>query len=143
MKITDIITEAANPAQQAAIAVAMKKAGKKPKQGVAEGGTKDRQWSNKDMERLRVATRDFDDIMASDGPDQTKHDLIKKRIQTKPLAGPKGVLPEEQGVAEESKGLWANIHAKRDRIKQGSGEHMRKPGSTGAPTKAALRKATK
>jgi TonB family protein len=68
-------------------------------QGVAEGGEKDRQWSNKDMERLRVATRDFDDIMASDGPDQTKHDLIKKRIQTKPMAGPKGVLPEE-GVAE-------------------------------------------
>lgn len=76
------------------------KLGNKFKKGVAEGGTKDRQWSNKDMERLRVATRDFDDIMASDGPDQTKHDLIKKRIQTKPLAGPKGVLPEEQGVAE-------------------------------------------
>jgi hypothetical protein len=38
MKITDIITEAANPAQQAAIAIAMKKAGKKPKsEGVAEG----------------------------------------------------------------------------------------------------------
>jgi hypothetical protein len=38
MKITDVITEAANPAQQAAIAIAMKKAGKKPKsEGVAEG----------------------------------------------------------------------------------------------------------
>jgi hypothetical protein len=38
MKITDIVTEAANPAQQAAIAISMKKAGKKPKsQGVAEG----------------------------------------------------------------------------------------------------------
>lgn len=33
-------------------------------------------------------------------------------------------------------GLWANIHAKRERIKKGSGEHMRKPGSAGAPTKA-------
>jgi hypothetical protein len=31
MKITDIITEAASPAQQAAIAVSMKKAGKKPR----------------------------------------------------------------------------------------------------------------
>jgi hypothetical protein len=31
MKITEIITEAANPAQQAAIAIAMKKAHKKPK----------------------------------------------------------------------------------------------------------------
>ena len=38
MKITDIITEAATPAQQAAIAISMKKAGKKPKsEGVAEG----------------------------------------------------------------------------------------------------------
>jgi hypothetical protein len=36
MKITDIITEAANSAQQAAKAIAMKKAGKKPKQGMAE-----------------------------------------------------------------------------------------------------------
>ncbi|NDH49057.1 MAG: hypothetical protein EBY41_00650 [Proteobacteria bacterium] len=31
-------------------------------------------------------------------------------------------------------GLWANIHAKRKRIKAGSGERMRKPGSKGAPT---------
>lgn len=37
-------------------------------------------------------------------------------------------------VDEESKGLWANIHAKRERIKSGSGERMRKPGSKGAPT---------
>jgi hypothetical protein len=43
-------------------------------------------------------------------------------------------LVAKQGVAEESKGLWANIHAKQKRIKSGSGEHMRKPGSKGAPT---------
>ena len=30
-------------------------------------------------------------------------------------------------------GLWANIHAKRARIKAGSGEKMRSPGSTGWP----------
>lgn len=35
-------------------------------------------------------------------------------------------------------GLWANIHAKRKRIKAGSGEKMRKPGSEGAPTKQNL-----
>ena len=35
---------------------------------------------------------------------------------------------------EEKKGLWDNIHAKRKRIKGGSGEKMRKPGSVGAPT---------
>jgi hypothetical protein len=31
-------------------------------------------------------------------------------------------------------GLWANIHAKQERIKHGSGERMRKPGSKGAPS---------
>lgn len=31
-------------------------------------------------------------------------------------------------------GLYANIHAKQDRIKHGSGEHMRKPGEKGAPS---------
>lgn len=40
---------------------------------------------------------------------------------------------------EEKRGLWDNIHAKRERIKNGSGEHMRKPGSKGAPTAAALK----
>ena len=33
-------------------------------------------------------------------------------------------------------GLYANIQAKRKRIKAGSGETMRKPGTKGAPTKA-------
>ena len=33
-------------------------------------------------------------------------------------------------------GLYANIHKKKARIKAGSGEKMRKPGSKGAPTKA-------
>jgi len=37
------------------------------------------------------------------------------------------------------KGLWANIHAKRKRIKAGSGERMRKPGEKGAPTAKALK----
>jgi len=40
-------------------------------------------------------------------------------------------------------GLYANIHAKRRRIKAGSGERMRKPGSKGAPTESAFRKSAK
>ena len=40
----------------------------------------------------------------------------------------------QQDMTEESKGLWANIHAKQNRIKHGSGEKMRKPGSKGAPS---------
>ena len=39
----------------------------------------------------------------------------------------------------KNQGLWANIHAKRKRIKAGYGEKMRKPGSKGAPTAKALK----
>ena len=39
-----------------------------------------------------------------------------------------------QSVTEGERGLWDNIHAKRKRIKSGSGERMRKPGSKGAPS---------
>jgi hypothetical protein len=51
-------------------------------------------------------------------------------------------LISKSGLGEElseKRGLWDNIHAKRERIKHGSGEHMRKPGSKGAPTDAALK----
>jgi len=41
------------------------------------------------------------------------------------------------------KGLYANIHAKRERIKAGSGETMRKPGQKGAPTAKAFKDSAK
>ena len=40
-------------------------------------------------------------------------------------------------------GLYANIHAKRKRIAQGSKEKMRKPGSKGAPTAKDFKDAAK
>ena len=40
-------------------------------------------------------------------------------------------------------GLYANIHAKRERIKAGSGEKMRKVGSEGAPTAKDLKESAK
>lgn len=43
-------------------------------------------------------------------------------------------------MAKTKIGLWANIHAKRKRIKAGSGEKMRKPGSKGAPTEKDLKR---
>jgi len=39
--------------------------------------------------------------------------------------------------------LYRNIHKKRKRIKEGSKEKMRKPGSKGAPTAKAFKKAAK
>ena len=40
-------------------------------------------------------------------------------------------------------GLYANIHAKQERIKNGSGEHMRKAGSKGAPTAKDFKESAK
>lgn len=40
-------------------------------------------------------------------------------------------------------GLYTNIHAKKERIKKGSKEKMRKPGAKGAPTKADFVKSAK
>ena len=37
-------------------------------------------------------------------------------------------------------GLYANINAKRKRIAAGSGETMRKPGTSGAPTAKAFKR---
>jgi hypothetical protein len=43
-------------------------------------------------------------------------------------------------MAAKKKGLYANIHAKRKRIKAGSDEKMRKPGSKGAPKASDFKK---
>lgn len=42
---------------------------------------------------------------------------------------------------DEKRGLWDNIHDKRERIKKGSGEHMRRPGEKGRPTEADFKAA--
>lgn len=57
----------------------------------------------------------------------------------------KQIERELGGQVEEAgkPGLWANIHAKRERIKAGSGEKMRKPGSKGAPSAQDFKDAAK
>ena len=58
----------------------------------------------------------------------------------------KGKLPQALAAefdkdADMDESLWANIHKKRQRIKQGSGEKMRKKGEKGAPTAAQMARA--
>jgi predicted RNA binding protein YcfA (HicA-like mRNA interferase family) len=66
-----------------------------------------------------------------------KIDLAKKRQAT---YGDKSAGKSVKEETIEEAGLWANIHAKRERIKSGSGERMRKPGSEGAPSEKVLKK---
>ena len=46
-------------------------------------------------------------------------------------------------AAKKKPGLYANIHAKQERIAHGSSEKMRKPASAGAPTQASFDKSKK
>ena len=46
-------------------------------------------------------------------------------------------------ATKKKPGLYANIQAKRKRIKAGSGETMRKKGQKGRPTAAQFKKAAK
>ena len=50
---------------------------------------------------------------------------------------------KRRAEAMKEGGLYANIHAKQERIAHGSGEKMRKPGSPGAPTADAFKQAAK
>lgn len=61
---------------------------------------------------------------------------VAKHAAKKAMTAQKNEGVEE---LEEKRGLWDNIHAKRERIKSGSGERMRKPGSKGAPSAADLK----
>jgi Domain of unknown function (DUF6321) len=82
--------------------------------------------------------------MPSKSPAQ--HRLMEAAAHTK---GGFGGVPQKVGKefvkADKMKngGLYANIHAKQERIAHGSGEHMRKPGSKGAPTASAFKESAK
>lgn len=73
----------------------------------------------------------------------TQGDAGKKSVMTKPLKRQVVQFKEfADATLEEKRGLWDNIHAKRKRIKNGSGERMRKPGEKGAPTAADFKAAS-
>ena len=82
--------------------------------------------------------------MPSKSPAQKR--LMQAAAHTK---GGFGGVPQKVGkefaAADKMKsgGLYANIHAKQERIAAGSGEKMRKVGSAGAPTAAAFKQSAK
>ena len=64
------------------------------------------------------------------------HHFARQAVSAKPKS-------EASDMAASKRGLYANIHAKRKRIKAGSGEKMRKAGDKGAPTAKQFKKAAK
>ena len=55
----------------------------------------------------------------------------------------KEFVKADEGKKLKGGGLYENINAKRERIAEGSGERMRKPGSVGAPTAKAFKESAK
>ena len=80
-----------------------------------------------------------------------EHDpAVAKKVGIKPASaaeftqanvGKKAYSRLPEGMA--AGGLYANIHAKRERMAEGSGERMRKPGAPGAPTAEAFKESAK
>jgi len=64
-------------------------------------------------------------------------DYMKQHIDSIEKGDPKPGF----GRTDIDESLWANIHKKRQRIKGGSGEKMRKKGQKGAPTPAQMKRA--
>jgi hypothetical protein len=84
-------------------------------------------------------------IMPSKSPSQKR--LMQAAAHTKggfggvPQKVGKEFVKADKGLKEG--GLYANIHAKQQRIAEGSGEKMRKPGTAGAPTAKAFKESAK
>jgi hypothetical protein len=76
------------------------------------------------------------------GKDKAERLKIIDDVTTKPQ---RVQIVEKLFSAKKMKegGLYANIHAKQERIAKGSDERMRKPGSKGAPTATAFRDSAK
>lgn len=69
-----------------------------------------------------------------------KHDVVDKYVNSLEEYKYENNNKEKQMAGN---GLYANIHAKRERIAAGSGERMRKPGEPGAPTADQFKQAAK
>jgi hypothetical protein len=67
--------------------------------------------------------------------------LIGEGIQVAFAATPDS--NKEHFMTAKKPGLYANIHAKQERIANGSGEHMNKAGSKDAPSVEDFKKAAK
>jgi hypothetical protein len=81
----------------------------------------------------------------------SQHNLMQAVAHNPAFAKKVGIsqkVGKEFAKADEGKkfkggGLYENINAKRQRIAEGSGERMRKPGSAGAPTAKDFKQSAK
>lgn len=81
-----------------------------------------------------------DEDKGDDKKDKSQKGLTEKQKKLPP-ALQKQILKKQSKGTEDYASLWKNIHNKRERIKKGSGEKMKKKGEKGAPTPEQLERA--
>jgi hypothetical protein len=108
-----------------------------PDQDAALGAARDRYMLAR---RTQEAARE-----AKGGPYHPHEFVVFDPHQIKSAIGNHGAFdPHDPDITKASGGgLYANIHAKQERIAHGSKEHMRKPGSPGAPTAADFKQSAR
>ena len=74
-------------------------------------------------------------------PPALQKQILKKKGKKKEGESEEKDKGKEEKEEDSEASLWENIHKKRERIKKGSGEKMRKKGDKGAPTPEQLKKA--
>ena len=82
---------------------------------------------------MDVGHKDNDPL--NNEPDNLRNEDPSKNRREPRLRG------QEARANQETESLWDNIRKKKERIKKGSGEKMRKPGEKGAPTPAQIQRA--
>ena len=118
------------------------------KEGPAQDAVKARIEREKESDK-RKHDRMMDTARTRDTQSKNRSESIDDQFESFFLEEPR--VPRKAGQPAGSdkhsdenpmdEGLWDNIRKKRERIKRGSGERMRKPGEKGAPTSDQLRKA--
>ena len=87
-----------------------------------------------------MADKKFEPHMMYKGEESEKAETNQQHLKLKKMGwGHKKGPFKMKSPLKGKRGLWDNIHAKRKRIKAGSGETMRKPGSKGAPSEQDLK----
>ena len=105
---------------------------KMEKDAMDNGGASDEQKQKAEILYDKIMTKAEDMGIASE---------VDKYMKLHLTSMTKGEPKLGFGRTDITESLWANIHKKRQRIKQGSGERMRKKGEKGAPTPAQMKRA--
>ncbi len=87
-----------------------------------------------------MADKKFEEHMMYKGDEAEKAQTYQEHLKLKKMGfGHKKPPFKMKSPLKGKRGLWDNIHAKRKRIKAGSGEKMRSPGDPGAPSAKDLK----